>query len=43
MDNNQIIQAVSVLFNAFGEPLFLAFTLMISFAVALGIKRMLVE
>lgn len=43
MDNSQIIQAVSVLINAFGEPLFLAFTLMISFAVAIGFKRLLIE
>lgn len=43
MGSVEVVQAVSVLFNAFSAPLFLAFTAMISFAVALGIKRLVLE
>jgi hypothetical protein len=38
-----IMQGVQALVNCFESPLFLAFTAMISFAVAHGIKRLMIE
>lgn len=37
------MQGVQILINAFSEPLFIAFTAMCAFALAYGIKRLVLE
>lgn len=38
-----MMEGVQILINAFSAPLFIAFTLMCAFAVAYGIKRLVLE
>lgn len=43
MSINEIMSGFQVILTAFESPLFLAFTAMIAFSVALGVKRLMLE